>query len=77
MASELPTLVVRAGDGSLPRAEAEAMADQGRHANVVELADAKHAEWRKAVSEFLDSLEARPAGFEPATSRSGGERSIH
>jgi pimeloyl-ACP methyl ester carboxylesterase len=60
-----PTLVVRAGEGSLPRADAEAMAARGRDARLVELAGAKHdlhidrpAEWRVAISEFLDSLSA-------------------
>jgi pimeloyl-ACP methyl ester carboxylesterase len=59
-----PALVVRGGDGSLPLADAESMVARGRHAQLVELADAKHdlhldrpGEWRQALSEFLDSLD--------------------
>lgn len=58
-----PALVVRGGNGIVPPADARAMADRGRHAKLVELVEARHdlhldspAEWRKAVSEFLDSL---------------------
>ena len=60
---ECPALIVRGGDGSLPREDAEMMVTRGRDAKLVELADAKHdlhldhpAEWRQALSEFLDSL---------------------
>lgn len=61
-----PVLVVRAGNGIIPDADAQAMKDRGRDAKLVELVDAKHdlhldrpAEWREAVSEFLDSLDAK------------------
>jgi pimeloyl-ACP methyl ester carboxylesterase len=64
-----PALVVRAGNGIIPAADAHAMADRGRHATLVELVGAKHdlhldrpAEWRKAVSEFLDRLDSLPRG---------------
>jgi pimeloyl-ACP methyl ester carboxylesterase len=67
-----PSLVVRAGDGSLSRADAQAMAARGQHARLVELAGAKHdlhldrpAEWREALAEFVDSLgggDRRPGG---------------
>ena len=60
-----PTLVVRGGDGSLSRADAEPMVARGRRARLVEVADAGHDVhldqpdgWRAALSEFLDSLEA-------------------
>lgn len=62
---ECPALVVRAETGVIPAADAQAMADRGRHVRLTELADAAHdlhldrpAEWRAAVSEFLGSLEA-------------------
>ena len=58
-----PSLVVRAGDGSVAPGDAQAMAARGQHARVVELAGAKHdlhldrpAEWRAALTEFVDSL---------------------
>jgi pimeloyl-ACP methyl ester carboxylesterase len=37
-----PALVVRAGDGSLPAADAESMAARARNAKLIELAEAKH-----------------------------------
>ena len=59
-----PTLVVRAGDGSLSVGEAKAMADRGHDVRLVEVAHAKHdvhldrpEEWRSALTEFLDSLD--------------------
>jgi len=58
-----PVLVVRAGNGSIPAADAQAMAARLPQARLIELAGAEHdlhldrpAEWRHAVSEFLDSL---------------------
>jgi pimeloyl-ACP methyl ester carboxylesterase len=58
-----PTLVVRAGDGSLAADEARAMIERGRDAQFVEVDGAKHdvhldrpTEWRRAVNRFLDSL---------------------
>jgi pimeloyl-ACP methyl ester carboxylesterase len=68
-----PSLVVRAGDGSVSRGDAQAMAARGRHARLVELAGAKHdlhldrpAEWREALTEFVSSLAPRlPTGDEP------------
>ena len=58
-----PVLVVRAGNGIIPAADARAMADRLPPARVIELADAEHdlhldrpAEWRGAVGAFLDSL---------------------
>jgi pimeloyl-ACP methyl ester carboxylesterase len=61
-----PTLVVRAGVGShLPPTDAQAMVHRGRHATLVELRDAEHdlhldrpAEWRAALTAFLDRLDA-------------------
>jgi len=56
-----PTLVVRAGNGSLSAADARAMAERGRDVQLVEVDDAKHdvhldrpVQWRRAVSRFLD-----------------------
>jgi pimeloyl-ACP methyl ester carboxylesterase len=58
-----PTLVVRAGKGVLSTADAREMAARGRHVKLIELAHAEHdlhldrpADWRDAVSEFLNSL---------------------
>jgi pimeloyl-ACP methyl ester carboxylesterase len=58
-----PTLVVRAGNGGMPAADMEAMAARLPQARLVELAGAAHdlhldrpAEWRQALSEFLDGL---------------------
>jgi hypothetical protein len=34
-----------------------------------------HPSWRQGFAEAADA--ARPAGFEPAASASGGQRSIH
>jgi pimeloyl-ACP methyl ester carboxylesterase len=63
-----PALVVRAGNGIIPASDAQAMVDRGRDATLVELIGAKHdlhldrpAEWRTAVSEFLDRLDSEPA----------------
>lgn len=60
-----PTLVVRAGNGIIPAADAQAMTDRLPQARLAELADAEHdlhldrpAQWREALSEFLDSLGA-------------------
>jgi pimeloyl-ACP methyl ester carboxylesterase len=60
-----PVLVMRAGDGTIPAADARAMVDRLRQARLVELACAGHdlhldrpAEWRDALSRFLDSLGA-------------------
>jgi pimeloyl-ACP methyl ester carboxylesterase len=58
-----PTLVVRAGNGPIAPGDAQAMAARGQHVRLVELAGAQHdlhldrpAEWRQAVTEFLDGL---------------------
>lgn len=58
-----PTLVVRAGDGVVSAADAEAMADRLPQARLVELAGAQHdlhldrpTEWREVVEEFLRAL---------------------
>jgi pimeloyl-ACP methyl ester carboxylesterase len=63
-----PTLVVRAGSGDMAAAEVEAMAARLRQARVVEIANAAHdlhldrpAEWREALTEFLDGLDGEPA----------------
>jgi pimeloyl-ACP methyl ester carboxylesterase len=60
-----PALVVRAGDGVVPVADARAMEAHGQHARLVELAGAKHdlhldrpAEWRRALTDFLSALGA-------------------
>lgn len=57
-----PTLIVRAGDGLIPAADARAMADRLAHAQLVELPGASHdvhldrpLEWRAALSWFLAS----------------------
>lgn len=59
-----PTLVVRAGNGTIDSADAKAMALRLPHAQLVELAGAEHdlhldrpAEWARAMSDFLDSLD--------------------
>jgi pimeloyl-ACP methyl ester carboxylesterase len=64
-----PDLVVRGGDGSLARADAESMVARGRDAKLVELAEAKQnvhldrpGEWREALTAFLDSLDAVASG---------------
>jgi pimeloyl-ACP methyl ester carboxylesterase len=57
-AIQRPTLLVRAGKGDVPRAEAEAMAGRLRQARVVELDQAEHD--LRALSEFLDALDPRP-----------------
>ena len=62
-----PTLVVRAGNGGMSAADMEAMAARLPQARVVELAGAAHdlhldrpAEWREALTEFLDGLPDEP-----------------
>jgi pimeloyl-ACP methyl ester carboxylesterase len=74
-----PALVVRAGAGSLPRADAQAMVRRGHRVTLVELAGAKHdlhldraAEWRVALSEFLDSLPLTSKRRAAAPGRAGG-----
>jgi pimeloyl-ACP methyl ester carboxylesterase len=61
-----PALVVRAGDGMVPAAEARAMAERLATARLVELEGAGHdlhlerpGEWRATVSAFLDSLPSK------------------
>jgi pimeloyl-ACP methyl ester carboxylesterase len=56
-------VVVRAGNGSIPATDAQAMVDRLPQARLVELKGAGHdlhldrpAEWRRALSEFLDAL---------------------
>jgi pimeloyl-ACP methyl ester carboxylesterase len=63
-----PSLVVRAGDGSVTPGDAQAMAARGQNVRLVELAGAKHdlhldrpAEWRQALIEFVNSLAADAA----------------
>lgn len=58
-----PTLAVRGGDGALDADLAQEMIDRLPAAKLVEIADAGHdvhldrpREWRKALSDFLDSL---------------------
>jgi pimeloyl-ACP methyl ester carboxylesterase len=58
-----PTLVVRAGAGMIPAAEARSMTERLPHASLVELDGAEHDlhldqpdAWRSAVTEFLDEL---------------------
>ena len=58
-----PVLVVRAGHGTVPAAEAQAMVRRTGQARLVELAGAEHdlhldrpGEWREAVTAFLASL---------------------
>jgi pimeloyl-ACP methyl ester carboxylesterase len=60
-----PVLVVRGGDGSLPREDAEAMVSRARDARLADVPGAEHdlhldhpAEWREALTAFLDSLTA-------------------
>jgi pimeloyl-ACP methyl ester carboxylesterase len=60
-----PVLVMRGRDGTIPAADARAMVDRLRQARLVELPSAGHdlhldrpAEWRDALSRFLDSLGA-------------------
>jgi pimeloyl-ACP methyl ester carboxylesterase len=57
-----PTLVVRAGDGNIPLADAEAMVERLPNARLVELPGAAHdlhldqpAAWREAVLSWLVS----------------------
>jgi pimeloyl-ACP methyl ester carboxylesterase len=56
---------MRGRDGTIPAADARAMVDRLRQARLVELPSAGHdlhldrpAEWRDALSRFLDSLGA-------------------
>jgi len=58
-----PSLVVRAGNGSLSPADAQAMVARGRQTRLVELPGAAHdlhldrpADWRRVVTEFVDAL---------------------
>jgi pimeloyl-ACP methyl ester carboxylesterase len=58
-----PALVARAANGGMTVEYGAEMADRGRNVQVVEVADAGHdlhldrpAEWRSAVSAFVDSL---------------------
>jgi len=61
-----PTLIVRAGDGTLDPDTAEEMLARLPHAELVEIADAGHDvhldrpdQWHEAVTSFLNSLPAR------------------
>ncbi|MEA2380622.1 MAG: hypothetical protein QOH72_593 [Solirubrobacteraceae bacterium] len=63
-----PTLVVRAARGIVPAEVARAMVDGRPRARLVEIADAGHdvhlerpAEWRAALTAFLDALDADAA----------------
>jgi pimeloyl-ACP methyl ester carboxylesterase len=63
-----PTLVVRAAGGIVPADVARAMVDDRPRARLVEIADAGHdvhlerpAEWRAALTAFLDALDASAA----------------
>jgi pimeloyl-ACP methyl ester carboxylesterase len=63
-----PSLVVRAGNGILSPADAQAMAARGRQTRLVELAGAEHdlhldrpADWRRVVTAFVDELGAERA----------------
>jgi hypothetical protein len=67
----LPDACVRAGNGQLPSADAQAMVDAGPRVSLVELADAEHdlhlhrpAQWRAALCAFLDALESASASAE-------------
>jgi len=58
-----PTVVVRGGSGVIPAGDAHAMIRPLPQARLIELAGAAHdlhldrpAEWREALSEFIDSL---------------------
>jgi pimeloyl-ACP methyl ester carboxylesterase len=71
-----PVLVVRAGAGAgtVTEADARAMSDRGRDVRIVQLAGAKHdlhldrpAEWRAALTAFLDELDAQAAARENLT----------
>jgi pimeloyl-ACP methyl ester carboxylesterase len=74
-----PALVVRAGASSLPPADAQTMVRRGRRVTLVELAGAEHdlhldrpAEWRAALSEFLDSPALMSTRRAAAPGRAGG-----
>ena len=61
---QCPTLVVRAGKGVVPTADARAMSEWLPQAQLIELPGAEHdlhldhpAEWQTIVSQFLDSIE--------------------
>jgi pimeloyl-ACP methyl ester carboxylesterase len=58
-----PVMVVRAGNGVVPAADAQAMIDRLPHVDMLELPDAEHdlhldrpSEWRAALSQFLTIL---------------------
>src|SRR5579872_3935916 len=60
-----PVLLVHAQHGNLTAADAQEMAERGRHVEVVEIAGAGHdvhldrpLEWRNATSRFLGALES-------------------
>ena len=71
-------------EGAVPAAGSDAGAGFGQSIGQTtaetEL-DRLRAEWRsrrnREIAALAGLLLTRPAGFEPATSRSGGERSIH
>ena len=61
-----PTLVIRAGEGTLAEAEVRAMAERLPNARIVEFADAKHdlhldrpTEWQGTLSGFVDDIAPR------------------
>jgi pimeloyl-ACP methyl ester carboxylesterase len=61
---QCPTLVMRAGNGVIPVADAQAMNERLPQAQLIELPGAKHdlhldhsAEWQSVLSQFLDSIE--------------------
>lgn len=63
---QCPTLVVRAGDGIIPRADAQAMSARLTPARLIELPGAGHdlhleraAPWQEAVCDFLESIGIR------------------
>jgi pimeloyl-ACP methyl ester carboxylesterase len=60
---QCPTLVVRAGNGVVPLIDAQTMAHRSPQARLIEIPGAGHdlhldcpAEWKQAVSLFLDSI---------------------
>ncbi len=63
---QCPTLVVRAGAGVIPRADAQAMSARLPQSRLIELPDAGHdlhleraAPWQEAVCDFLESIGIR------------------